>query len=289
MKSVKNTFATPVIMTMLIGIALSVTSPAMRAEEKYVLDGTPLPASMIGTWQVTEVHVDRGATRTLFYRINDPRLAGRIFSIGPDKLETNTPEEKRCMSLNVARKIPNVAKLIQSSMAGRSAAPEKPTLHDYRLSIPNVTVAEAFTVNCGTTLWAGGLGREGSVNGAWIVALPSNKIVVRWYDETILVLDRIPDNTKPNASYRCAEASSPVEKTICASIALAAFDRSVADAYASTAKQLKATNNPTVLDELRAQQKTWLNRRDSCGADDRCLEKSMSDRLEEIEVLSRQG
>lgn len=271
------------------GLVTCAISVASHAKEMPARTDSILPASVIGTWQVAEVHVDTGATRTLRYQLNDPRLTGRIFTIDTNSLSTNTPEEKSCAEPKVATRIKTVANLIETSMAGRATPPEVPKQKDYNVRFPADAKSDAFTVNCKTGVWAASLGRQGGVSGAWVVVLPQNKLAIRWYDETILILNKMPENAKPIASYSCQKASTSVEKTICGSVPLAAYDRSVAESYAYVAKQLKEAQNSDALNRLKTEQKEWLAKRNSCGAEVGCLEKSMSDRLERIDASAREG
>jgi len=174
--------------------------------------------------------------------------------------------------------------LVEAWLVG-ALAPETPTPKDYRLPLASDAPLEAFTVTCKDGLFAGGLGREGGVSGAWIIMLHDDRLAIRWYDETILVLNRLRENAKPNASFKCEKAATSVEKTICGSIALSAFDSSVARSYMSAAKQMKDVQNADGLNRLHAQQKEWLAKRNFCELDASCLQKSMADRLEVIETM----
>ncbi len=242
-----------------------------------------IPVSLIGTWQVSEVHIDTGATRTLLYQHNDFNLTGRLFTIDRNKLTTNAPEDIPCTYPKFTKTITTPVDLIEHSMGGRGLPPETPTPEDYELPLAKNKPIEVLSINCQEGLFGGGLGIDGGIEGAWVVALNNNKLAIRWFDETILVLNRLPANAKPKASFNCEKAATIVEKTICGSIALAAFDNSVAQSYLAAMKYLKKLHNVKGGDQLHEQQKAWLVNRDSCGSDTNCLQKSMADRLEAIE------
>ena len=242
-----------------------------------------LPVSLIGIWQVLEAHVDTGATRTLLYQHNDFRLTGRLFTIERDKLITDAPEDQLCTNPKITTTITTPVDLIGRSMAGRGLPPETPTPQDYELTFSNNKPIEVLSINCKEGLFAGGLGADGGIGGAWIIALNDDKLAIRWYDETILVLNRLPTNAKPKASFNCEKTVTTVEKTICGSVALAAFDNSIAQSYLFVAKQYKELTDLNALNQLRARQKKWLIQRNKCGSDADCLQKSMADRLEAIE------
>ena len=152
-------------------------------------------------------------------------------------------------------------------------------------------LVDVLSVSCkGSGLFGGGLGHE--IAGAWIVVLDKDQLAIRWYGETILLLRRLPDNAKPTPSFDCNKAATVVEKTICGSVALAAFDQSVAQSYKLVGNFFKEVEHTEALAPLKATQKQWLTQRNTCGADVRCLEKSMKDRLDAIEeqrvAVSRQ-
>jgi len=270
-----------ILISVFIAFAVNIQS---YAEVRSVPSKTnPLPTSLIGIWQITEVHIDTGATRTLMYTNNDSRLTGRLFTINHDSLKNNTPEYTRCTNPTIATKILTPVDLIGHSMAGRGMPPEIPTPKDYSLPLEDNTPIEVLSINCKEGLLEGNLGAESGLSGAWMITLSSDKLAVRWYDETILVLRKLPENAKPMASFDCEKASSLVEKTICGSIGLAAFDKSIGQSYSSAVNQYKKQGSVNTINQLRMQQKEWLATRDKCGGDIECLEKTMVDRLETLE------
>lgn len=240
------------------------------------------PELIIGAWQVLEVHVDTRATRTLSYRPNDYRLTGRVFVLGWDKVSSNTPEALLCTNPVARTDNMTFKNLMATSMAGRGTSPENPTPKDYALTIGDNKSISIITLTCQEGLWANGLGREGGIEGAWIVALSAKKLAVRWYDETVLILEKLSENAAPKASFDCKNASTDVEKAICASEPLAAFDLSVTQSYLSAVKRYKALHQSTDVHRLYTQQKAWLVERNSCGAHIKCLQDAMASHLEAL-------
>jgi uncharacterized protein len=112
-------------------------------------------------------------------------------------------------------------------------------------------------------------------DGKWVVLEGSDKLIMHLDIQVMLVLGRRPLATKPSPSFPCAKATTPTEKAICGSFVLAAWDRRVALAW----HQLNETG-------LRAnefeEQKTWLRSRDTCLSDAACLEKTMSQRVQDL-------
>ncbi|WP_186222177.1 hypothetical protein [Burkholderia gladioli] len=64
------------------------------------------------------------------------------------------------------------------------------------------------------------------IPGAWIALADDQKMYLRWRDEVMLVLMKIPSNAPIQASFPCLKASTSTEHAICGSYQLAAFDQS---------------------------------------------------------------
>ncbi|WP_188671929.1 peptidoglycan-binding protein [Neptunicoccus cionae] len=79
-------------------------------------------------------------------------------------------------------------------------------------------------------------------------------------------------------SFDCDRASSPAEKGICSDARLSRRDRDVAKSYAA------ALARSSQKDSVRASQREWIGRRNSCGGDIRCLDNAMTG---QISILGR--
>jgi hypothetical protein len=163
------------------------------------LDGGPtqskLPASVLGTWKVASVLVDLGSSRTFLYQRDDPNLLGRTFTIGDQKIESNTPEARECGKPRSAIWRTTAEELIAVTLAPHGLPSIKPTVHDYELPLSPSASVEALSVQCepgrfGPRPLKAARAVMGSRNGTWIVVLPSGLLAIRWYDETILLLRR---------------------------------------------------------------------------------------------------
>lgn len=74
------------------------------------------------------------------------------------------------------------------------------------------------------------------------------------------------------------------EKTICASVALASYDLSIARTYKLSVEYFKSKSDAAIqIAELKKSQKKWLSKRDACGSDTVCLEKAMGDRITDLD------
>lgn len=80
------------------------------------------------------------------------------------------------------------------------------------------------------------------------------------------VLDGVlrADRRAPVASFDCAEATTPIERAVCADAALARLDREVAQAYGA---QLAAAETGADKQAIRTAQRGWLQRRDAACKD----------------------
>lgn len=235
------------------------------------------PQALEGTWRVTSALTDSGASRTVQYRNDDPRLKGRSVTFSTATIATDLPEDKRCVKPAVAAQRTTAGALIQATLATRSAG-KAATAEDYHLGVASGASVDALWVSCSE----GTMGPNGRNRGTWMVVLPDKRLAMRWYDETILLLTRLPENTRPDPSFACAKASALVEKTICGSVSLAAFDRSVAESYAAASKRFLDDDDKDALKTLRAGQREWLAKRNACGPKAACVQNAMENRLEAL-------
>lgn len=81
-------------------------------------------------------------------------------------------------------------------------------------------------------------------------------------------------------SFDCARAKAASERAICASTVLPALDLRVARAYAEAGRVLGGELGTWAEGRLRADQRSWLRRRDRCGADVACLTRELRGRAE---------
>lgn len=231
-----------------------------------------------GEWQVTEVRVDRQATRTLAYGPNDARLRYRLAHIQPNQVEFDTPEHAACDRPSWKERQTAVGPLWRGSFPGRGTPPEQPTARDWGLSLRDTDLVHVHDLNCSK----GGFGPEnGETPGTWFLPLADGQLAVRWHDGTVLLLRKLGLAERPKASFDCAKAGTPTEHTICSSHNLAGLDRSVSEAY-STARKSANEIDPETAKALSTKQATWLRVRNACDVDARCLDQAMRQRIEEL-------
>jgi len=82
------------------------------------------------------------------------------------------------------------------------------------------------------------------------------------------------------ASFDCARAKAPDEKTICATRALNDADVKLATLY-QVDGHLMAMG---ARGDMQDAQRTWLRRRQACKGDVKCLTKAYADRLADLQA-----
>ena len=241
-----------------------------------------LPDVLLGRWQVAEVHTNTNVSFKTHYVWNDARLRWRIFNFSNTQLSDDTSDSGTCETPTATVTKMPLLKLMDDSLGHPDGddADSHPTPEAYELKADPNEQVNVISIHCKNGLWQGDLGTGKGVMGSWMYLAPTGRLVVRWRDETLLVLDRLPDDAKPQPSFDCAKASSPAEKTICRSLQLASFDRSVAWSYKVARDDIKDTDYSPV--KLAAEQRAWLHKRDACGTDASCLLTTMKQRLDEL-------
>jgi uncharacterized protein len=89
----------------------------------------------------------------------------------------------------------------------------------------------------------------------------------------------IPAGTASAQSFNCRYAQLPAEVAICNSDRLQSLDQQMASLYFSV------TNNAPgyIVRQVRAQQRSWLNVRNSCGYDQGCLRRAYNKRINQLD------
>ncbi|MDH6151989.1 uncharacterized protein YecT (DUF1311 family) [Paraburkholderia sp. WSM4179] len=239
-----------------------------------------LPDTIKGKWQVTEVHTNTQSPRTPFYAWNDPRLVGRLFTFTSNNITNDTPDDSECVTPSVKAAPMRLDELINKSMGGYGYPPKSAAAADYRLGLGQNNNTQAMRVYCNGDLWNKDLGLDNGVRGSWLFLSNTDQVLLRWRDETILVMHRLADDQKPNPSFDCSKSNTKAESEICTSIELSAFDRSVSQAYKLALSQYRDAGNDSR--PLTLEQKAWLAKRNKCGEDRNCLVSSMRKRLDDL-------
>ncbi len=93
------------------------------------------------------------------------------------------------------------------------------------------------------------------------------------------------DQSISRPSFDCARAVAPVTRTICGNASLAQLDAEMATAYVAAKARLSAREQAKVAIE----QQKWLMRRNRCGADASCIERSMTERRDQLRLAAGTG
>jgi uncharacterized protein YecT (DUF1311 family) len=231
---------------------------------------TAMPAALQGHWQVVKVAVDEWDQPHWEYFPNDPRLLGRLLTIGGTGIslddDSRTCGNPKFTVLPTEKLQHFIGKNYRRPPAYQM--PPLPTLKNFGLHLHDVAVSP-LQVSCTpeNSPWM----------GSWFVLTDNRLLAGYGGDDWLLVLRRLVPHAPIRASFDCAKAESAVEKTICGSRTLAAYDRSVAAAYRG---RLLRTDKPRAV--IQQAQREWLKTRDACGADAACLEQNMRQRVDDL-------
>lgn len=202
------------------------------------------------------------------YDEDDPQLVGRIVSFAPGKATFD--DYVTCFGMK-ATPLRGTASGFFRQVFPRRGSPNYapyPQPADFRLPIRPTALLSGFRFRCGPG--AGDSSGSNEWSQAAAFPLPGGRWGLEWGGDFVLVLAPRPRGTAIRASFICAKAATPVERTICADPGLAGWDRSVAAAYHAA---LSASGDDmTITDE----QKRWLTNRAKCGTNRNCLYQSMS-------------
>ncbi|WP_244889082.1 lysozyme inhibitor LprI family protein [Serratia surfactantfaciens] len=270
METIAKEFATMKLSAFLISsVFFSLTA---CAAEKNV--NTPTSSTIDGLWQVTQVNIDNETTRTLSYQLNDPRLLGRVINISTKSIENNLPEKDVCTAPTLSIERSTLNQFIGKSMGGDKSISAK----NYALKENGQAEVSIFKIAC----HSGSFGPSDNGAGSSFAALNPKKMLVNWYDGSLLQLERLPKDPKPAASFDCAKSTSVVEKTICSDFNLSAYDKSVSQAWLLAKKQATDVGDKKLAASLNSTQRSWLLQRDKCRDDKDCLADTMQKRIDAL-------
>jgi len=231
-------------------------------------------APLQGTWDVVRVAVDPADQPRWTWRPDDPRLLGRELVIAADALRLDG-DSARCVAPRWTQQPGTWAALLRDSFPrppapGRAAAP-RPADLGLAVGIADPLQLQRPTCNAD----AGGR-IVAPWDATWLVQTGPDRLLLR-HGQALLHLARRSANAAPRASFSCAAAASASEKTLCGSVALAAWDRSVAQAWRE-ARQRRGDD----LARLQTEQRAWLQQRNACAADAACLHDRMQERVDAL-------
>lgn len=259
----------------MITLVLAATIVANGSAQSHSSVSGPPPA-LAGRWEVERVATDAQDTLHQYYKPGDPQLIGRSFHIRPDRVFFDFGRDFDCKVTRWRSRKTNWGILLSRGfwrppMGGR---PARPNVHDFDLNVKAREGAIAYPL-CPT-------GRSGPwgafPRSYWAVPLPDGKLVVRADPQYLLVLKRVPVDTKPEAkTFSCGKPANVTERTICGELDLAAWDRSLAlalDQYLQERPEKEA--------QAQKEQADYLRERNACGSDAACIQRVQSSRVFEL-------
>ncbi len=233
------------------------------------------PAGMLGVWDVVRVMVDKKDQPHWLYRPADPRLTGREVVLDKDRLRINDGSSS-CEKPRWAVRRTTWGALLGESFARPPAAElsSRSAPADFGLRVAASERVTSFRVTCKPD----GRGVAPSPwSDTWFVLGGHHELFMRIGTSALISMERRRASAEPRASFSCSRASTETERAICSSVALAALDRSMHDAFRET-----ETRHPDERTRLRDEQAEWLTSRDRCGRETACLERSMLERIEAL-------
>ncbi|HEX4406123.1 MAG TPA: hypothetical protein VH560_14900 [Polyangia bacterium] len=233
------------------------------------------PAAIAGTWEVERVEGDAQDSSRWRFPQNDPRFVGRALVVGPGRVELEGDKELTCQQDAWPTRRSTWARLFAKGFPRvRPGMNPNPTPEDFDVVLPKTAKKSAAVV--AEVLCQGPYAAKFPLNH-WAAVAPSGELLVHHDTQVLLVLRRRAVDEKPVASFDCAKAATPTEKTICGRADLASWDRSVALAV-SLAKSREDAHGA----EIDTAQAAWGKQRSACGADANCIEKLQVARVYEL-------
>ena len=94
---------------------------------------------------------------------------------------------------------------------------------------------------------------------------------------SILVLYPLACGAQP--SFDCTKAGNDTEKAICGSNTLSKLDMRLSQAF----KDARSRASRATVSKILSDQKSWLNERDDCGSNEKCIAAQMRNRIAQLE------
>lgn len=220
---------------------------------------TGVVAAPLGQFIVVEARRDPAVSNAQA-QYQDPQLVNRIISFSSSGVSFDAGASACTRAVKTTMNV-TVVKLFRQIMYPRTkpgyARFARPI--DFGLNIAPQTVMPVTRFHCGASS-----SQDGSNwNRAALFPIGKGTYALSLIPDYLLILKPAP--SRITASFNCAKASSPAERTICSDPVLAGWDRSVHLAYEDHGDV--------------GEQRAWLTERDKCGTNKSCLHESMSLRV----------
>ncbi|SFU08697.1 Protein of unknown function [Kosakonia arachidis] len=246
-----------------------------------IANATETPISIIGQWRVVSGETDNYATTYFNTKIDDPRYVGRVVRFDNDVVSGEAAMNIDCQQPAYLQQSPmTLNEVIVKTSGERRFPPIIPVAEDFGLNGLGKQKITPIVLQC----QQGHLGPDGESIGNWVALLSADKLLMYWNDNSYFVLKRVTAEEKITPTFSCNAKLSDTEQVICSDNELAAWDRSVNDAYTIQLQQQQDIDpaDKAALAGMKAAQRDWLKKRNQCQADAACLTKSMRDRTFEL-------
>lgn len=244
-------------------------------------DGTKVPDTLKGDWRVVSGQPDNLATIIVDTKVNDPRYVGRVVHFNNDSVSGEMDGSVSCQQPAYNQQSPmTLNEAILKTSGERHLPPKIPVAKDFGLKTSGHQKITPILLQCKT----GYLGPDGVSMGNWVALLSADTLVMNWEDNSYFVLKHIKQGDKVTPSFSCNAKLNDAEKTICGNDDLAAWDRSVSDAFKVRLLQQRETDpkDAETMVDIKSAQRTWLGKRNQCQSDVACLKKIMKERVQAL-------
>ena len=234
-----------------------------------------VPQHLVGVWEVEHVAVDGQDQIHWSVRPEQPALVGRTLLISADEVKFEGDKAVQCKQSRWRPRRATWGYLFAKGfprppVGGRSPTP---TPDDFDVKVNRTQQVTAYSV-CPQP----GPDANRFPMDSWVALQGPDRLALHLDAQVLLLLHRRPTGAKPTASFDCAKAESLTEKTICGSLDLASWDRSVALAF----RQALA-RHPEKEKDIRGNQQAWLRERDGCGGNAACIDEHLWRRVDELQ------
>jgi len=246
-----------------------------------IANATETPTSISGQWRVVSGETDNYATTYFDTKIDDPRYVGRMVRFDNHAVSGDAALNIDCLQPAYLQQSPmTLNEAIVKTSGERRFSPKIPVAEDFGLNGLGKQKITPIVLQC----QQGHLGPDGESIGNWVALLSADKLLMYGNDNSYFVLKRVTTDEKITPSFSCNAKLSATEQAICGDNELAAWDRSVTDAYTIQLQQQQEIDpaDKTALAGMKAAQRDWLKKRNQCQTDAACLTKLMQQRTFEL-------
>jgi uncharacterized protein YecT (DUF1311 family) len=243
----------------------------------WLLAGETSPSTPPSIWVVEQVRSDPATDNaSKRYFLDDPRLVGRRVILASRSAELDDGSGKcAVLARRVVWQTPNAA--LATHLYRRGA---RRSSHPTPANLGLKSLKKFVPVTSYRCAGPGDVPPGRIWTGSASFPLPNGRLALIWQDEIVMVLAPASRVQASQPNFSCAVTQPRTsEQKICSDPGLAAWDRSVAKAYA-WARDGSAEIGPVQdVDALIREQRVWIAGRNACGTNRTCLLEQMAGRV----------